>query len=183
MVRVIAVVGRSGSGKTTTIEFLISNLTAEGFKIGSIKHIHLPGFTIDKKGKDTWRHARAGARIVAALSPSEVVIIKKLSESKYGLEDLIRLFESEGLDVIILEGFHSLIANRGDVDKIIVAETEKDLNAILEGTVPPILAVTGRVSKKKRELSNLGFPILDLYKEGDRLYSIVKERLLKHEVR
>ena len=60
MARVIAVVGTKGSGKTTTIEYLISRLSDEGYKVGSIKHVHHPDFSIDTDGTDTWRHTRAG---------------------------------------------------------------------------------------------------------------------------
>ena len=37
MVVVIAAVGISGSGKTTTLEYLIAHLSSEGYKVGAIK--------------------------------------------------------------------------------------------------------------------------------------------------
>jgi len=49
----ISVVGGSGSGKTTTIEYLTKHLAGLGLKIGVAKHIHREGFTIDTKGKGT----------------------------------------------------------------------------------------------------------------------------------
>ncbi len=45
--RVIAVVGRKKSGKTTTIENLVRELTKRGLNIAVIKHISKPDFTID----------------------------------------------------------------------------------------------------------------------------------------
>ena len=55
MIPTIAVLGTTKSGKTILIEYLISNLSQEGLRIGTIKHIHDSGFSIDAKGKDTWR--------------------------------------------------------------------------------------------------------------------------------
>jgi len=71
LVLIIAAVGTSGSGKTTTLEYLINHLSVEGYKIGAIKHIHREGFTIDKEGTNTWRYAKAGSKIVVAISPEK----------------------------------------------------------------------------------------------------------------
>jgi len=60
--QVIAVVGTKKSGKTTTIENLVKELTKRGHKLAVIKHISKPDFTIDTAGKDTWKFARAGAK-------------------------------------------------------------------------------------------------------------------------
>ncbi len=49
--KIITIVGKSNSGKTTLLEKLIALLTERGYKIGSVKHAH-DGFEIDKEGKD-----------------------------------------------------------------------------------------------------------------------------------
>ena len=72
MVIVIAAIGISGSGKTTTLEYLISHLTSEGYRVGAIKHIHREGFTIDKEGTNTWRFTKAGSKITVAISPDHL---------------------------------------------------------------------------------------------------------------
>ncbi|MEM3068517.1 MAG: molybdopterin-guanine dinucleotide biosynthesis protein B [Nitrososphaerales archaeon] len=178
MAKIVAVVGKSGSGKTSTIEYLTSNLSREGFSIGSIKHVHEPDFTIDKKGKDTWKYAQAGAKKIAIIAPTEVVIIKKKEDQRIELEETIKRLE-EGLDVIFLEGFHSLIAKRKDVLKIIAAENKEDLRRTLEGTVHPIIAITGRVAKLKPKISNLEVPLIDIYREGKKLVQLVKDQLIE----
>lgn len=177
MVKIIAVVGKSGSGKTSTIEYLTSNLSRDGFNIGSIKHVHEPDFTIDKKGKDTWKYAQAGAKKIAIIAPTEVVIIKKKEDQGIELGETIKRLE-EGLDVIFLEGFHSLIAKRRDVFKIIAAKNKEDLRRTLEGTVHPIIAITGRVAKLKPKITNLEVPLIDIYKEGRKLVQLVKDKLI-----
>ena len=124
MIPVIAVVGSSKSGKTTLIEYLTSRLSNDGLKIGTIKHVHQSHFSVDKKGKDTWRHAQAGAKVVACIAPEETVIIKKKDSSRHTLEKILDLVKDDNLDLIILEGFHSLIAKRRDVIKILAAKNE-----------------------------------------------------------
>jgi molybdopterin-guanine dinucleotide biosynthesis adapter protein len=182
MVLVIAAVGTSGSGKTTTLEFLISRLSAEGYRIGSVKHIHREGFTIDKEGTNTWRYAKAGAKVIVAISPEEIAIIKKTSDGLKDLDKLIGTLEQERLDIVFIEGFHALIAKRADIPKIITAVSEENLKHTLEGAAEPILAVTGLISKNKPELNWLKVPILNLETEGDDLLGMVKRYLKERPV-
>jgi len=175
---VIAVIGTSGSGKTATIEYLTSRLSKEGFRIGSIKHIHHEDFSMDTEGTDTWRHTHAGTAVTVAIAPKETVIIKK---TEAGLQDLDRTIEllsnTEKLDVIFIEGFHSLVAKRGDIPKIIAAKNLEDLKRTLEGTAPPLLAVTGAIAKEKLKISEVEAPIIDLYNNGDTLLKLVKNQI------
>ena len=71
----IAVIGSKGSGKTTVTEVLIRELTKKGYKVATVKHIPEQNFTIDTEGKDTWRHARAGASKVISVAPKEIAVI------------------------------------------------------------------------------------------------------------
>ncbi|MEA2014694.1 MAG: molybdopterin-guanine dinucleotide biosynthesis protein B, partial [Thermodesulfobacteriota bacterium] len=59
---IVSFVGKSGSGKTTLIEKIIPELTRKGWRVATIKHSHLT-FDIDREGKDSWRHQKAGARM------------------------------------------------------------------------------------------------------------------------
>jgi molybdopterin-guanine dinucleotide biosynthesis protein B len=175
LVLVIAAVGTSGSGKTTTLEYLIQHLSAEGYKIGSIKHIHHEGFTIDKKGTDTWRHAKAGAKVTVAVSPEETTMITKTDAALNDLDKVIGLLGGKQLDIIFIEGFHKLITKRTDVPKIITAKDEANLKRTLKGTAEPILAVTGVISKNKPAISGLKIPIIDLKTEGKQLLQLIKK--------
>ncbi|MCL2360168.1 MAG: molybdopterin-guanine dinucleotide biosynthesis protein B, partial [Candidatus Bathyarchaeota archaeon] len=109
MVLIVAAVGRSGSGKTVTIEYLIRHFSVEGYNVGAIKHVHHRGFTIDTEGKNTWRYAKAGAKVIAAISPNEVAIIKKVSQDTDNLEKIIEVLKKESLDILFIEGYHNLI--------------------------------------------------------------------------
>ncbi|MEM3565281.1 MAG: molybdopterin-guanine dinucleotide biosynthesis protein B [Candidatus Bathyarchaeia archaeon] len=173
---VMAVVGVSKSGKTTTIEYLASRLTKEGYKVGSIKHIHHPDFSIDTEGTDTWRHMHAGAKVTVALAPKETTIIKKTDHIPNNLDNIIKLLKDENLDIIFIEGLHSLTAKRKDIPKIITAKDDQDLMKTLEGT-EPILAVTGVITSKKTKISKVNVPMIDLNREGATLLRLVKNKL------
>jgi molybdopterin-guanine dinucleotide biosynthesis protein B len=174
MVLVVAAIGTSGSGKTTTLEYLISRLSAEGYRIGSIKHVHHEGFTMDKEGTNTWRYAQAGAKVIVAISPDEIAILRKTDAALDDLDQIIELLQKENLDIVFIEGFHRLIAKRTDVPKIITADDEDNLKRTLEGTSEPILAVTGVISESKPKLSWLKTPIINLETQGKELVDLVK---------
>jgi molybdopterin-guanine dinucleotide biosynthesis protein MobB len=176
MVLIIAAIGTSGSGKTTTLEYLISNLASEGYRIGAIKHIYHKGFKIDKEGTNTWRYAKAGSKVIAAVSSEEIVVIKKTEASLNDLDQVIGLLEGEPLDIIFIEGFSSLVAKRKDVLKIITATDANTLKKTLEETAQPILAVTGVIGQQKSE-NTLGIPVINVPVEGKQLLKLVKEHL------
>jgi molybdopterin-guanine dinucleotide biosynthesis protein B len=178
MIPTIAVVGTSKSGKTTLIEYLISHLSKGGLKIGTIKHVHHAGFSIDVEGKDTWRHSQAGAKIVVSVAPKEIAIIKKGETFYQELDEILDLVKDEKLDLLIIEGFHSLAAKRRDIFKVITAKDEEDLRRTLEGTVKPILAITGPLSQQKIVLSEISAPIISLEDKGEKLLELVKSKVL-----
>lgn len=101
MIPVISIVGRSDCGKTTYLEKLIREIKLRGYKIATIKHdVH--GFDIDKPGKDTWRHAQAGADIVCISSPEKMAMIKKVNKELL-LEEVAA--HINGVDIIFTEGY------------------------------------------------------------------------------
>ena len=56
----VAIVGKSDSGKTTLIEKVVPQLVKLGLRVGTVKH-DAHSFEIDHPGKDSWRHGQAGA--------------------------------------------------------------------------------------------------------------------------
>lgn len=99
---VISIVGaKSNSGKTTLLEKLIREAKLRGWKVATLKHdVH--GFQMDQPGKDTWRHAQAGADVVAISSPQRIAVIERVSEDTPLNEVLSRI---QGVDVIFTEGY------------------------------------------------------------------------------
>lgn len=99
---VVQVVGASGSGKTTLIEGLIPRLRAHGLRVGSVKHAH-HGFEMDRPGKDSWRHAQAGAEAVAAVSPTQAAWMLQ-TPKELGLAEVVEAMRPYA-DLILVEGF------------------------------------------------------------------------------
>jgi molybdopterin-guanine dinucleotide biosynthesis adapter protein len=175
MVVIIAAVGISGSGKTTTLEYLISQLSSEGYRVGAIKHIHRERFTIDREGTNTWRFSKAGSKITVAISPEEIAIIEKTNASLKDLDKVLKLLESEKLDIIFIEGFHSFISKRPEILKIITAKNPEDLEKTLKESAPPILAIAGLIAKNKSQTTEI--PYINMPDEGAKLLEIVKNHL------
>jgi molybdopterin-guanine dinucleotide biosynthesis protein MobB len=180
MVLVIAAVGKSGSGKTTTLEYLISNLASEGYKIGAIKHIYHKDFKMDKEGTNTWRYAKAGAKVITAVSAEKIVVIKRKKVTLNKLEQVLELLGNEELDDIKLEGFRGLIEKRTDVLKIITATDKDSLRETLDETIQPIIAIAGVIGHQKPKFE-LEIPILNIPEEGKQLVKLVKEQLRTKE--
>jgi molybdopterin-guanine dinucleotide biosynthesis protein MobB len=122
MTGVVSVIGFHGSGKTKVVEAIVRELTKNGYRVGTVKHITDPDFTIDEPGKDTWVHARAGAKVVVSVAPNEVARIEKRSA---GLREVLRTLN--GLDFVIVEGFKSakglarivVARNRAEADELV----------------------------------------------------------------
>jgi len=100
--RILLVVGRKKRGKTTLVEKLIPEFKSRGLKVGSIKYT-TGDHVFDVPGKDSYRHARAGAESTLILSPNKIAFFSNHlpTENK---EKLFR-FLFEGYDLIIGEGF------------------------------------------------------------------------------
>jgi len=90
----------SGTGKTTFLEKLIRKLVEREFRVGTIKN-DAHGFEIDKPGKDSWRHAQAGARATALIGPDKYAVIHKTNK-RQDLEKVVSIFEE--VDIILVEG-------------------------------------------------------------------------------
>ena len=179
MVLVVAAVGSSGSGKTTTIEYLISHFSCEGYSVGAIKHIHHDNFAMDREGTNTWRYAQAGSNVVIAIAPHEIDIIKKTERELKDLDKIIALLENENLDIAFIEGFHKLIANRKDIPKIVTAKDQAELLRSIQGTSPPILAATGLVAEVFSEKHFFEIPVIKVPQEGRKLIELVEAKLKK----
>lgn len=120
---ILGIYGKSKSGKTSLIESIIGRLTEEGFSVGTVKHIKREGFTIDSEGKDTWRHAQAGAKLVVAGGDEETSFIVKKSAS---IEKIVETIQKNmDLDVVLLEGYKS-----SSFPKVAIGDIEEGENTV-----------------------------------------------------
>ena len=103
--RVVAIVGHQGSGKTTLIEKLIPALQARGLSVSTIKHAHHHHIELDVPGKDSHRHRLAGASEVIVASDTGWARIAASPEPA-SLQML--LGQLRPVDVVLVEGFKKL---------------------------------------------------------------------------
>ncbi len=102
MASIISIVGKSKSGKTTLIEKLLAELKQRGYRIATIKHHFHTNKSIDTPGKDTYRHAQAGAEQVVLISPLTTVTFDYPPQPPTPQEIAARM---TGVDLVLAEGF------------------------------------------------------------------------------
>lgn len=103
---VMGFVGRSGSGKTTLLRRVVAQLSAGGLRVGYLKHAHHT-FDLDVPGKDSFEIRAAGAAqtLLASRERWALLVEQPGSGSDPDLEEMLGRFESDGLDLILVEGF------------------------------------------------------------------------------
>ena len=131
--KILLVVGRKKRGKTTLVEKLIPPFKDKGYRVGSIKYT-TGDHIFDIPGKDSFRHARAGAESTLILSPNKVALF---SDHRPGrdLDELLG-FVFRDYDLIIGEGFKDAPYSKievmdGSRDKIPLCTPEDKLLAVL----------------------------------------------------
>jgi molybdopterin-guanine dinucleotide biosynthesis protein B len=99
---ILLVVGRKKRGKTTLLEKLIPEFKSRGYRVGSIKYT-TGDHVYDIPGKDSFRHAQAGAESTLILSPHKTAFFSQHPPR----EDIQKLLEFlfDGYDLILGEGF------------------------------------------------------------------------------
>jgi molybdopterin-guanine dinucleotide biosynthesis protein B len=113
--RVIGFAGWSGAGKTTLISRLIPLLTARGVSVSTIKRAHHE-FDIDRPGKDSYEHRRAGATEVLVTSANRWALMHELRGApEPDLEAL--LAKLAPVDLVIVEGFKRTTAIKIEVHR------------------------------------------------------------------
>jgi len=97
--KIIQVVGRSNSGKTTFIKKLIPELRKLG-PTSVIKHLGDHDYHLEE-GKDTTGFFEAGADIAVGIDSHKSVV----ALHKNSLDDALKLLEGQGMDYVVIEGF------------------------------------------------------------------------------
>jgi molybdopterin-guanine dinucleotide biosynthesis protein B len=169
----IPVVGGKKSGKTTMIELLVKDLTRRGCKVAVAKYIPESDFTIDTKGKDTWRFAHAGAKVVVGVSSEEVATIEKVHTADFSLDDILR--KCGDVDIVFLEGFRKLAALDKHFPKIVVAKSAEDVAEAVE-TFEPILAFSGSYNAER---DYPAIPYADVLRNPRKLADVVRKLVEK----
>ena len=159
---VISIVGSSGVGKTTLLEKLIPALAGQGFKVGTVKHdVH--GFEMDKPGKDSWRHKKAGAAVSIISSPYQIGMVRDVDHD-HDPEELLPFLPD--LDIILTEGYKQkgkikLEIFRPEVNKEPLCRGDKLLIAVVSDT-PIDLGVPQFTTKDIKGLADFLITRFDL---------------------
>jgi molybdopterin-guanine dinucleotide biosynthesis protein MobB len=97
--KIIQVVGRSNSGKTTFIKNLIPELKKQG-NVSVIKHLGDHDYRLEE-GKDTTGFFEAGADVAIGIDAHKSVVVIRNNE----LEVALKLLAGQGMDYTVIEGF------------------------------------------------------------------------------
>jgi molybdopterin-guanine dinucleotide biosynthesis protein MobB len=97
--KIIQIVGKANSGKTTFIRSLIPELKKRG-NVAVIKHLRDHEYLLEK-GKDTTSFFESGADISVGIDSHKTVAAIR----KNRLDDTLRLLKDNGMDFVVIEGF------------------------------------------------------------------------------
>lgn len=150
--KVIPVVGYSGSGKTRFIEELIPALNSRG-EVAVIKHLGEHRYYLEE-GKDTTRFFERGAVITAGVDDQKTV----LTVRDYHLDRALGMLSDAGIQFAIIEGFKS-----APYPKIVIGDL------VIEGCVlrnPTTLEVIDSLSRFEEYVTMEGI-VKDLKRGAD----------------
>ncbi len=99
---IVHIVGRARNGKTALIVDLVREITRQGLKVGTLKHSG-HDHELDKYGKDSYQHRRAGAVPAAVVTTTQMAVYfpRSFEENPFGR--LSPLFT--GCDIVLVEGY------------------------------------------------------------------------------
>jgi len=147
--KIFGIIGWQDSGKTTLVVKLIPEIMSRGCSVSSMKHTH-HNFDIDKPGKDSFEHRKAGATEVMVGSAKRWALIHELTEQEEPtMDDLVALMTP--VDLLLVEGFkrdqHAKIeVHRAATGKPLICKSD-----------PTVIAVAS-----DEPLPNLDIPVLDI---------------------
>jgi molybdopterin-guanine dinucleotide biosynthesis adapter protein len=119
--RILSIIGRKNSGKTTLAVALASELVRRGHRVMTIKHGHHPA-DADRKGTDTWRHFHEGKAERVLIASPELRVLFERSADNYDPVALARKY-MDGADIVLTEGYKAAPLPKIEVYRKAVADT------------------------------------------------------------
>jgi len=129
---ILSIVGKSNAGKTTLIEKMLPCLVRKGIKVGTIKHdVH--GFTMDKEGKDSYRHKHAGAHTTVISSPEKIGMVRN-ADHDHTIKEIVSLYLKD-MNFVLTEGYKreswpKLEVHRRELNRPLIAKPGEGLIAV-----------------------------------------------------
>lgn len=158
--KICTIVGIRKSGKTTTVEGLVRELKKRGHRVGTVKTVFCPAFSMDQEGSNTDRHKKAGADFIGVKAKSEMHMIypESLNDNSF--------FPLFPVDILLVEGDYE-----AGVPRIVCAHKREDaLERINEYTA----AVSGRIASQKEREDFGNLPVLDIFQDQRELADLVE---------
>lgn len=132
--KIISVVGWSGSGKTKLISRMVNFLKMKHQPVAVLKNVP-HSYSLQPEGKDSYEFLDAGADLVFLTGQGEIIKLKKRKKKENVLETILQ--ELGDVEVLILEG----LTGKG-IPIIEVFDPKKDSN--LKFSVEVLSAVVSK---------------------------------------
>jgi len=167
--KIISVIGYSGSGKTYLIEKIIRKLKVElNLEVSVIKYIH--EHRIDERGKDSFRFSESGAvfSIINNKFGESAIFLKK----EINLDELIIWLDQSpfNMEIIIFESFRNL-----PYPTILCV---KELKDVKEQFTENVKMISGLITKSEiTQSEEVDLPVVDLdkdFKEFCKIFKIIE---------
>ena len=164
--KIFTIIGYTNSGKTGTVIEVIKELVRRGKIVNSIKNVHIENFSIDTKGKDSWLHKEAGAKVTGIRADKETSLI---FNDKLSIKEIAKHLNC---DYLALEGF----SNEKNIPKILCAKNIQDLEEKLDNSV---IAISGVITNEIKEYKNL--PAINGLKNIERLVDLIEKNAIDYQ--
>jgi molybdopterin-guanine dinucleotide biosynthesis protein B len=142
--KMFGLIGWQDSGKTTLMVKLIPEIISRGYTVSSMKHTH-HSFDIDKPGKDSFEHRRAGAGEVLVASGKRWALMHELDDQdEPTMDELVKLMTP--VDLLLVEGFKrdhhvKMEVHRSATGKPLLCENDPTVVAVASDKVLPHLDI------------------------------------------
>ena len=147
--RVYGVTGWKNTGKTGLMERLVTEITARGVSVSTLKHAH-HNTDVDQPGTDSHRHRQAGAHEVLLASPHRWALMVDLRGApEPPLEALLARLAP--VDLVLIEGYKRALHSKVECHRAAAGR------GLLAPDNPTIRAVASDVAH-----AGLGLPVFDL---------------------
>ena len=168
--KIVSIVGKKNTGKTSLTVKIIKELTKRGYNVASIKHSHHT-IEMDKENTDTWKHKQAGANLVVGVGSTTFFNSRK----EHDLNRILYLIKHFGdYDYIIIEGYKTY-----NYPKIITSPELKDEYTIEE--VNSFTITDEEISELADTIENKSHDIIDTlfanncgYNDGEEIASQIR---------
>lgn len=130
------ITGWKNAGKTTLTQRLVTEFSARGVTVSTVKRTH-HSVDLDPKGTDTHKHRMAGASEVMLASDARYAILKEHRGAPPTLDELIARLAP--VDLVLIEGFKAeshpkIEAHRAETSQGLIAANTPSVVALATDT-------------------------------------------------